>query len=378
MRQTSSGHPERLAEAQPLEVGPDGSVSVSDGAERSTGVAGGAALFDSTTIFSTGKYPNRTHGKLFGQLADGGLFTCSATLVTSTSASLLTTAGHCFADPASGTAAVNLVFAPAYTNGQFPYFLWPVTNAITNREWGRQGNLNFDIAMLRISPGSGSGLQSVIGSRGIAFNQPVKQRKDAYGYPAAGPSPDYNGENMIRCNSGYIPDPARDRSHRGPDSIGMRCDMQGGSSGGGIVIQNSAVASVISHGHLTKGGGIQRGRLYGPRFGATAKAMYRARTDFWPSAGPVGCLGKVGTFIGTLRQDKIEAGSGADILATLGKNDRLKGEDGPDKLCGGEGADRLIGGPGRDVLDGGDGRDRCYGSRTDKFRHCELKKVVGK
>lgn len=367
--------PERLAKAQPLDLPTSGGTA--SRFESPPKAIPGSVPLDSTTIASTGKYPNRTHGKLFGVMGDS-VYTCSATLVTSTSASMLTTAGHCVVDPATRTAASYLVFAPAYTNGQFPFFIWPVTNVITNREWGLKGNLNFDFAYLRIVPGSGRGLQNVIGSRGIAFNQPVKQRVDAYGYPASGPSPDYNGENMIRCNSGYVPDKSRDRFHRGPSSIGIRCDQQGGASGGGFVIQNSAVASVVSHGHLTRGGSIERGRVYGPRFGATAKGMYKANTDGWPSIGPVGCLGSVADFVGTLRQDKLEGNAGADRFSSLGKNDRLKGREGPDRLCGGEGADRLIAGPGRDILDGGDGRDRCFGGKTDKFRHCEITKRTGR
>lgn len=362
--------PKRLAQARPIDLPTSGTAGRTESEPKAIP---GSVPFSSTAIAFTGKYPNRTHGKLFGVMGDS-IYTCSGTLVGSGSGAMLTTAGHCVVDPATRTGASYLVFAPAYTNGTFPYNIWPVTNVITNRDWALKSNLNYDFAYLRIVPG----LQKAIGSRGIAFNQPVKQRIDAYGYPAEGPSPDYNGENMIRCNSGYVPDKERDRFHRGPSSIGMRCDMQGGASGGGFVIQNSAVTSVVSHGHITRGGNIEKGRVYGPRFGATAKGMYKANTAGWPSIGPYGCLGKVGDLVGTLRQDKLEGTSGPDVIVSLGKNDRLKGDKGPDLLCGGEGADRVIGGPGRDVLEGGPGRDRCYGGRTDKFRRCEVKKRVGR
>lgn len=369
--------PERLAAARPLPLpieGTEGERGTVD-APASRAIPG-SAPFASTTVTNTTRYPARTHGRLFGQLTNGSLFTCSGTVVSSGSGSLITTAGHCLVDPVSRTAASNLVFAPAYTNGTFPYFFWPVTNAITNSPWGRQGNLNYDLAMLRVAFGGSQGsLGRLIGSRGIAFNQPDKQRYDAFGYPASGPSPDYNGENLIRCNSGFVADKARDRFHRGPASIGMRCDQQGGASGGGIVIQNSAVASVISHGHANRRGQIIRGRLYGPQFGTAAKNMYKADRPGWPSIDPVGCLGQVADFVGTQRQDKIEGGPGPDVIATLGGNDRVKGGGGRDLICGGEGPDRVIGGGAKDKIDGGEGNDRCGGAKgNDKLLDCETRR----
>ncbi len=359
--------PERLAEAEPLELPQDRSEAAGAGADL---FSSDATPLKSRIVKNPKKYPNRVHGKLFGNYPGVGLFTCSATVVSSKSRSLITSAGHCLYDKGGSNQFANyLLFVPAFGRYSAPYGYWPVTNAITTKQWVARGSLDYDLSMMRLKRAGalGTTIQKVVGSRGIGFDQPRHQRLSAYGYPSAG-RPAYGGNRLVRCDSGYIPDPAK---HGGPRSRGMRCDQQQGSSGGGWVAQHSFVVSNVSHGHPDR----SQNEFFGPYYGKVAKSLYRANGPGYPSIGPIGCRGKVVSIAGTNRNDKIRGTNGKDIIATLGGNDRVNGRGGRDIICGGASGDRIIGGNGKDQIDGGDGYDRCGGAGdNDNIRHCERKR----
>lgn len=368
--------PERVAAAEPLDLAESTGEPVVTGPEV---FSAAATPFSSRVIDNPRRYPNRVHGKLVGYYAGVGIFSCSATVVSSGSKSLITTAGHCVYDKGgTNRFAAALAFAPAYGPGNSqPYGVWGATNIITTRQWVRRGSLDYDLAMIRIQPKGVFRLQRIVGSRGIGFDQPLRQRESAFGYPASGNKPQYDGNHLVRCDSGYVPDEIR---HGGPRSRGLRCDMQQGSSGGGIVAQHSFVVSNVSHGHV-RNGRIVPGRLYGPDYGKVAKSLYKANRPGWPSIGPVGCSGKVVTIAGTAHKETLRGTNGQDIIAALGGNDRIKASGGQDMICGGDGDDTLIGGNGKDRVVGGGGRDFCGGAKgNDSLKQCESKRrprIVG-
>ena len=132
------------------------------------------------------------------------------------------------------------------------------------------------------------------------FNQKRKQRLQAYGYPAKG-KPDYNGDKLVLCTSGYVGDPYK---NGGPRSRGMHCDQQQGSSGGGWVSKKKYVVSNTSHGYPQ----ISNNLFFGPYYGNDTRSMYKAKTSFWPSIGPVKKKGKVPDKIGPSRgPDRVPA-----------------------------------------------------------------------
>lgn len=359
--------PERVADAPPIGL-PEGDASAA-GAEEPELFASGVEPFKSVTIRKAAQYPNRVHGKLVGNFGSS-TFSCSATVVSSGSGSLLTTAGHCVYDVNSRTVASNLAFIPGYSAGAFPYSVWPVTNLIVNRLWVRRGSLDYDFAMLRTGVSPYGSLQRIVGSRGIGFNDKRRQRLEAYGYPSRG-NPKYNGDRLIRCDGGYVGDPQR---YGGPRGRGMKCDQQQGSSGGGWVAGHSYVVSNTSHGYPQFSDNL----FFGPYYGAAAKAMYRARNAFWPSAGPITCRGQVATIIGTDTKDRLVGGSGKDVIAGLAGNDRINGKGGNDTICGGPGNDRINGGGGKNRIDGGAGKDRCGKPKGgSRLKNCEGGKRMG-
>jgi hypothetical protein len=372
--QASPWTAERVAAARPLDLR-EGDRSVTS---RRAGAVDGAEVFGngpttlrSSTVDHPERYPNRVHGKIVGTFRGLGDYSCSATVVSSGSGSLLTTAGHCLFD-AGGTNrfATNLAFAPGTHNGQVPYGIWPVTNGITTRQWVRRGSLDYDVAMLRTQRSPSGSLQAAVGSRGIGFNQPRRQRLSAFGYPASG-GRHYDGKHLIRCDSGYVPDPFK---YGGPRGRGMHCDQKEGSSGGGWVAQHSFVVSNTSHGYPR----LSRNLFFGPYYGSVAKSLYRADRPGWPSIGPVRCGGKVADIVATDRSDKIRGTGGPDVIATLGGGDVVKGRGGRDIICGGGGNDGIAGGGDKDAITGGAGSDRCGGREgPDRMEGCESKRGRG-
>jgi RTX calcium-binding nonapeptide repeat (4 copies) len=78
---------------------------------------------------------------------------------------------------------------------------------------------------------------------------------------------------------------------------------------------------------------------------------------------PPKCGGRYANIVGTTGRDVIKGSKFADVIATLGGRDKVKGKPGKDLICGGAGRDRLIGGAGRDRLFGQAGRDLLRGGK---------------
>jgi hypothetical protein len=136
------------------------------------------------------------------------------------------------------------------------------------------GDPRFDLGILKITPnqdGSGLSLQDRFGSRGTMFNLTHRQRFTSFGYPAVkGPlskQQGFDGERLYTCTSAIgLQDP---QFTSPPMTTGMGCDMTGGSSGGGWVVQGQFVNSVVSYG-LNGQPEVQ----FGPYFGTVAQTFY--------------------------------------------------------------------------------------------------------
>ena len=98
-----------------------------------------------------------------------------------------------------------------------------------------------------------------------AFGERRNRRYQAIGYPAEAP---FNGLREYDCSSGYQ---GSDRSLGDPAPISMRCDMTGGSSGGGWLDAGGRLVSLTSYGYSS-----QPNTLYGPYFGDAIAQFYRS------------------------------------------------------------------------------------------------------
>jgi hypothetical protein len=354
--------PERIDAAPPLRLTPSGTLRAAPTRAPAPELFAAAPPLRSEQPVGARRYPNRVHGKLVGRFPGLGDFACSATVVSSRSGSLLTSAGHCAYDARTRTTASELAFAPGYSRGELPYGVWPVRNLIVPGAWARAGSPDYDFSMLRTVRRGGRTIEQRVGSRGIGFGQPLRLRLQAFGYPAAG-RPSYDGRRLIRCSARSFPDPER---FGGPRGRGLRCDQAEGASGGGWVAQRSFVVSNTSHGYPRR-----PGFFFGPTYAGTARELYSSRVPGWPSPGPIRCGGTVATIVGTNRGERIRGTGGADVIATIGGDDRIAGRVGDDRFCGGSGNDVIRAGGGRNRIDGGPGRDRCAPRRGNRVRNCE-------
>ncbi len=198
-------------------------------------------------IGSQTTFPTSTNGRLFGKLRGIGQYSCSATVISSSSHSVIMTAGHCVFDQGAGFAS-KVIFAPAYHRGDRPFGTWSASRLITTKGWQRVTNYNYDYAAIKLRQSGGDAVGNVVGEQGVAFNQSREQSFQAIGYP-------FNkdkAEIMWNCVAPFAGIDPRDRFAGKPDS-GIGCDMSQGASGGGWFIRDSGgtqyLNSVTSFGY---------------------------------------------------------------------------------------------------------------------------------
>jgi hypothetical protein len=202
---------------------------------------------------------NPAHGKVF--FSDGAAnYVCSGTALTSGNESVVWTAGHCV-NEGPGAFYTNWAFVPAYKDGARPYGTWTARTLLTTAAWGQGGDFSYDLGAAVMNTSGGQTLTDTVGSRGAAFNQAAGQHYLAHGYPAA---PLFTGGRMFICEADLG---TRDTSAN-PATMGIGCDMTGGSSGGGWVVGNN-VLSVNSYGYSN-----QPNVMYGPYQGSVAQQLY--------------------------------------------------------------------------------------------------------
>ncbi len=228
-------------------------------------------------VGNPGSKPFRAHGKVFFTL--GGLdYVCSGTSTKSKTRSLVVTAGHCTYSEADGY-ATNFMFAPAYDDGPSKYGEWTAAKLKATPQWEANENISYDVGMATMQKLNGKKLAKVVGKRGIAFDKGRNVRFDAFGYPAEEP---FDGESMYRCDS---PAEGSDNGQNKPKPTRIDCNMTGGSSGGGWVVDGK-VNSVVSYGYECGVGPLplpipcnnpEEGKLFGPYFGSEIKKLYKSQ-----------------------------------------------------------------------------------------------------
>jgi hypothetical protein len=321
------------------------------------------AHVDRDEIRNPSAVPFRSHGKVFFSLG-GDDYVCSGTAISAPGRSVVWTAGHCVYDPFEGRFAGNWVFVPAYRDGESPFGKWPAERLATTKQWRGNINLKYDLGAAEVQKeAGGQTLTDVVGGRGIGFNQPRRQRYQAFGYPAVPPPLEFTGEREFRCTSdlGGTDDPQPDEPGQrwsGPRTSWIHCDMTAGSSGGGWVADRS-VLSVNSYSYCADPAGlICEERMYGPYQNKAAEALYRR------VAGEVErCAGREVTHLGTPGDDRIVGTPGNDVIKALGGDDVIIARGGKDVICAGPGNDLVRGGKGRDLIKGGGGRDVLKGGK---------------
>jgi V8-like Glu-specific endopeptidase len=238
-----------------------------------TASGGGPIPFTSAELTDTTTFPTSTHGIAFLKLGKSR-YSCSATVVQSATESVVLTAGHCVHGGGKKAVwATNFLFAPGYQDKLAPFGTWTARRLFTTKGWRQRVRFADDIGAAALRPNAaGQTAESVVGSRGVAFNLPREQTYRAYGYPVE-PVPKFDGESLWTCESqfGYTdpyPEP------KGVPQSGIGCDMGGGSSGGSWVVGNGYVNSSNSFGYP-----FLHDVLFGPYYGNAAAKVYAAASS---------------------------------------------------------------------------------------------------
>ncbi len=132
--------------------------------------------------------PSPAVGALFtrknGQL---GSHFCTASAVASQAGNLVITAAHCVTG-VSLSPPGSVVFAPGYSDGQFPHGLWAVTRKFVDARWAAGQDPDDDVAFLEVTPLNGpqettGSLQHVTGAEQLRFGAALPAQITAIGYP---------------------------------------------------------------------------------------------------------------------------------------------------------------------------------------------------
>lgn len=273
--------PERLREAKPLDIIQpaqtgrsvsnntvvSGPVSQTPGSLPTIGNSIGKA------IASNGRQVLTT-GRVFWQVGTSS-YSCSASIVTSTTGDLVATAAHCVYDAAKRMWYNNnrWVFAPAYSNGVSPYGQWAMRRMIALTGYTNGGDYNYDVAFVAVSPLNGQRLQQRFGSQGIGFNLARPASVYSFGYPGN----INNGLTLQQCSGVTTKSLYTQNSYRGH---ALSCGMGQGCSGGPWlqnVVDSTGVGYITSVNSFMIVG--QANVLNGPYFDSNIKVLYDAATN---------------------------------------------------------------------------------------------------
>ena len=259
--------PERMRSAIPVErVLGGGPV---ERAKPGGGGGGGSSWTSGSVDWSVADAITYTNGKVF--FTDGGTnYVCSGTAVSASNESVVWTAGHCVHD-GPGDFHTNWSFVPAYNSGT-SLGTFVAEYLYTSSAWAASGEFGEDFGAARVYPNTATLTDTIATSRAVSTvagtaSDQLGKRRDSFGYPAAGK---FNGRDLRYCDS-YV---SRTDSNATPATMGIPCDMTGGSSGGGWIDDQassptaSSLVSVNSYGYR----GVKN-TMFGPVLGIEAEAV---------------------------------------------------------------------------------------------------------
>lgn len=196
----------------------------------------------------------------------GALGRCSGTSVDAPSYSLVITAGHCVHEGRHWMGA-KWVFVPGYHYGQRPFGTFVAKWLGSTPQWIKSENSNYDVGAAVVSRNErGQRLADAVGADEIAFNLPLEQVFDIYGYPVAEP---FNGATLQHCaQTPYEGHAFFSLLAPGPLNLAVHCEISAGASGGGWVISGNVLNGVTADGYPGDD------TNYGPYFGKEVAKLY--------------------------------------------------------------------------------------------------------
>jgi len=210
--------------------------------------------------------PYRQVGRIFFR-QNGNNYSCSGASVVGGDRHVVFTAGHCLNDGA-GHWSTDVVFVPARREGKWknPYGRFPAKELWVPSGWSDNSWDSYDLGAFNVGKSTkGKKLRRAVGALGFAYNDGRIQHWDIFGYPAQSP---WKGNKLITCSTAHAID---DVNGNGPDTIGVGCDLNGGSSGGPWIV--SLRRKNMLNGITTYGYFAQPNAVYGPYFDETANKV---------------------------------------------------------------------------------------------------------
>lgn len=231
-----------------------------------------------------------TTGKVFFTLA-GARYQCSASAADSEKGNLVVTAGHCVHEGDGGEFASNWAFYPAYDGTAHETLgVWTATHLFTTSTWadawaGSSDGFDDDAGFALVTGTPETDLETAISGVGatvptVDFDlDPEGVDYFSFGYPA---EKKYKGTTLTYC-AGPVTGTMDSNA-----TLAIACDMNGGSSGGPWIRENSdggrVLNSVNSYGYLTL-----KGYMFGPIFDEAERAAYEAADSSSCSAASIPC-----------------------------------------------------------------------------------------
>ncbi len=225
-------------------------------------------------------YPYSTVGVLFFKQA-GVSYRCSAASIGNNG---IWTAGHCIHKGDGeldgngsvidqGTWSTEVVFVPAYQNGNTPFGVWRAIELWITPEWFTSQDLRYDMGGVVLDDNPGK-LSQLVGNLGFAYNMENSLHWMNIAYPAA---PPFNGSTQQICAGSFA---YADTNWQTPSPVAMGCDLTSGSSGGPWILKFGGQGSPnYLNGNNSYRYGSYPEELYSPYFDSDAKSLWNDLTD---------------------------------------------------------------------------------------------------
>lgn len=260
--------PQRMEQARALPAPLSGNHQLADGTPGGSPPAPlpGESVVPTETIADPTAPGVSQNGVIFVVGRFGTLGRCSGTSVNAPSYSLVITAGHCVHEGRHWM-GTKWVFVPGYHYGQRPFGTFVAKWLGSTPQWIKSENSNYDVGAAVVSRNErGQRLADAVGADEIAFNLPLKQVFDIYGYPVAEP---FNGATLQHCaQTPYEGHAFFSLLAPGPLNLAVHCEISAGASGGGWVIGGNVLNGVTADGYPGDD------TNYGPYFGKEVAKLY--------------------------------------------------------------------------------------------------------
>jgi hypothetical protein len=258
--------------ARPEPVGPVGKVepgqprAASPALRRTAPTARAAAVNPGYPYYS---FQARTAGKVFfTDSSDGRNYVCSGTIINSEGKNSVWTAGHCVHGGQGRNWHANWVFVPSYSYGWAPYGQWTARQLWTKNNWIGSSEWASDVGVAIMNTRNGWRIVDYLGGQGITWNQSKRIAVTSFGYPAAAP---FNGQSLFTCPGTTFPE--WEVLWWSAETLGLPCDMTGGSSGGAWLAFFNGTTGYLNGNNSFKYNNDPN-TMYSPYYDDTASSLY--------------------------------------------------------------------------------------------------------